>query len=238
MLGRAGRVFVFVIEVALLDTDLGHRQRTGRPGFRPLFRGPRFFPPSTPACRSGRPRPGRFPIGRCLSTICKPTLEPCRDGLEHDGRLPTAGQRGFGRVNHREARRGNAGLDAAFFGQHFVEGHAAGFRAATGVGHAAVSPIPPAPSRLRRKSRAGPERQHRCPAAVSRTARCGSSSWTAWPRERKALATAAPERSDTSRSADGPPSMTVTLSFSVNVSLADDLHFLAQFDAPSVLARV
>ena len=61
----------------------------------------------------------------------------------------------------------------------------------------------------------------------------GSISVTRWPKLRSASATAAPDWSDTSRSPDGPPSITQISSGSITPRLpsADDLHLGLQLNA-------
>src|SRR5205085_1476591 len=74
----------------------------------------------------------------------------------------------------------------------------------------------------------------------------GSSSCTVCPTDRSARATATPVRNDTSRSALGPPSITVMFIFSISVlprvrgekSFADNLHFRFQFDPALRLRRL
>ena len=118
------------------------------------------------------------------------------------------------RIQEHESRGRNARRHAALLGEVLVERDAAGFGVATGVGHAqflqpalhgavfAVGPVQ------------GEEHDFGAP-------RQNPISWLgihftdSWPSERRALATPAPERSETSRSALGPPSMTVMFNLSM-----------------------
>ena len=166
------------------------------------------------------------------STNCSPTLEPCRTGLSTSGGFQPIGQGSCAGFQHQRiapsARRrpGSAAWSAPCRKRSGWPRHRSRCRARR------VPPARPAPCRPRHRSRATRETPRPFPAqAANPFARIQFV--TSWPSERNAVATAAPERSDTSRSALGPPSITVMFSFGVMhpLILADDFHFRLQFDA-------
>ena len=122
--------------------------------------------------------------------------------FHHQRRLPAFRPRSFFRIHNQKFRRRNPGFEATFFRQHLVERDAARFGVAAGVKRAEFVQAAAAPCRPRRKFRAAREKPHPSPAAKPSLAfsdqfqkPCG--------RANAAPSHAAPERSDTSRSALG-----------------------------------
>ena len=153
--------------------------------------------------------------------------------FDHHRRIPTHRPRRFRRVHDQRSRRRHARRHTTFLRQHFVEANPARLGITARVRHAQLFQF-----RLHRavfaiRSVQAPEKPRRSRARSFQPGARGSSSITSCPSERNAVATAAPERSETSRSALGPPSITVMFNFPVIPSsvFPDNFHFGLQFDS-------